>query len=69
MIDKTKYQLQLGAIHLFKCHGIRMQLVVMLSAQSSREAARGEGSGFLDGQRGGAFPLRLGGGRADLEDQ
>ncbi len=32
-IDKTKYQLQLGAILLFKCHGIRMQLVVMLSAQ------------------------------------
>ena len=28
-IDKTKYQLQLGAILLFKCHGIRMQLVVI----------------------------------------
>ena len=28
-IDKTKYQLQLGAILLFKCHCIRMQLVVM----------------------------------------
>ncbi len=33
MIDKTKYQLQLGAILLFKYHGIRMHLVVMLSAQ------------------------------------
>lgn len=32
-IDKTKYQLQLRAILFFKCHGIRMQLVVMLSAQ------------------------------------
>src|SRR5699024_604156 len=32
-IDKTKYQLQLGAILIFKCHCIRMQLVVMLSAQ------------------------------------
>ena len=32
-INKTKYQLQLGAILLFKYHGARMQLVVMLSAQ------------------------------------
>nr|AAM88309.1 unknown [Escherichia coli] len=32
-IDKTKYQLQLGTILLFKCHGIRMQFVMVFSAQ------------------------------------
>ena len=68
-LEQRTDRLLAHALVILEAVGVVHRRLLRRTRHCSREAARGEGSGFLDGQRGGAFPLRLGGGRADLEDQ